>query len=89
MEFFATWMTKTYNLVIRIPKFILLIVSGTVASFLIGFMHKKPPHVKKPAVQASATTPAVAAQPVASTTSAVASPASPGSSKSSKRKANK
>ncbi|KAF9035087.1 hypothetical protein BDZ89DRAFT_1062344 [Hymenopellis radicata] len=89
MEFFATWMTKIYNLVIRIPKFILLIVSGTVASFLIGFMHKKSPQAKKPAVKAPTTTPAVATVPAASSTSAVASPASPGSSKSSKRKGKK
>ncbi|KAG7447652.1 uncharacterized protein BT62DRAFT_930677 [Guyanagaster necrorhizus] len=43
MDFFATWMTKVYNVIVRLPSFILLILSGTVGSLLIGLMHRNPP----------------------------------------------
>ncbi|PBK93860.1 hypothetical protein ARMGADRAFT_1079355 [Armillaria gallica] len=60
MDFFATWMTKIYNVTVRLPRFVLLILSGTAGSLVIGLMHRNPP---KQAVQKTepATQPASAA----------------------------
>ncbi|KAK0491511.1 hypothetical protein IW261DRAFT_1438121 [Armillaria novae-zelandiae] len=43
MDFFATWMAKIYNVTVRLPRFVLLILSGTAGSLVIGLMHRNPP----------------------------------------------
>jgi len=52
LDFYATWMTKLYNVTVWIPKWLLYILSGSAASVVINFMHKsdnKP--APKPAVK--------------------------------------
>jgi hypothetical protein len=50
LDFFAVWLTKLYNSVTLIPRWLLLFGSGTVGSLLISFLHKpsKPPVVTQP-----------------------------------------
>jgi len=55
LDFYAVWLTKFYNLVMLVPRWMLVFGSGTVASLLIGFLHKS-------------TNPAVAAQPQSTST---------------------
>ncbi|KAK0230271.1 hypothetical protein IW262DRAFT_1337335 [Armillaria fumosa] len=43
LDFFATWMSKIYNVTVRLPRFVLLILSGTAGSLVIGLMHRNPP----------------------------------------------
>lgn len=40
MDFLAVWFTKIYNVAVRIPKWILLLVTGSIGSLLIGLLHK-------------------------------------------------
>ncbi|KAF8914277.1 hypothetical protein CPB84DRAFT_1742067 [Gymnopilus junonius] len=40
MDFMATWMTKLYNTFVIIPRWMMIIASGGIASLLIGFLHK-------------------------------------------------
>ena len=42
LDFFAVWLTKIYNVTLLIPRWLLVFVSGTIASLLIGFLHKTP-----------------------------------------------
>ncbi|KAF8897868.1 hypothetical protein BD779DRAFT_1667782 [Infundibulicybe gibba] len=42
------WITKTYNTIVMIPRWLLFIISGTIASVAINFMHRgSPPPPKK------------------------------------------
>jgi hypothetical protein len=43
LDFFAVWLTKIYNVTLLIPRWLLVFGSGTIASVLIGFLHKSPP----------------------------------------------
>ncbi|CAA7260140.1 unnamed protein product [Cyclocybe aegerita] len=61
MDFLATCLTKIYNLVVLVPKWVLLLASGSLASVIIGLLHRpsqkkvakkpkaKPEHVAVPA----------------------------------------
>jgi len=40
MDHFATVLTKIYNCAVIVPRWILLLLSGTVGSILINLMHK-------------------------------------------------
>jgi len=40
MDHFATVLTKIYNCAVVVPRWILLLLSGTVGSILINLMHK-------------------------------------------------
>ncbi|KAF8806259.1 hypothetical protein BYT27DRAFT_7168667 [Phlegmacium glaucopus] len=42
LDFFAVWLTKFYNITILIPRWILVFGSGTVASLVIGYLHRTP-----------------------------------------------
>ncbi|KIY70364.1 hypothetical protein CYLTODRAFT_392140 [Cylindrobasidium torrendii FP15055 ss-10] len=89
IEFFAVWMAKIYNVVTKVPKFVLLIASGSAASFLLSFMHRKEATTPKPA----ATKPQAVPPPAAASASSTAVPTTPASpsknSKTSKRKGKK
>ncbi|KAK0499569.1 hypothetical protein EDD18DRAFT_1308009 [Armillaria luteobubalina] len=75
MDFFATWMAKIYNVTVRLPRFVLLILSGTAGSLVIGLMHRNPP---KQAVQKTE----LASQPVSAPTSGTSTATVSGGSKS-------
>ena len=83
MDFFALWMTKAYNMTVIIPKWLLYILSGSVASFVLSFLHKgdPAPQPKPKPVEEEKAAP-VAPAPAKASTSAVASP----SSKSAKKR---
>ncbi|KAJ6610362.1 hypothetical protein B0H10DRAFT_1811653 [Mycena sp. CBHHK59/15] len=90
LEFFAVWMAKVYNLTIRVPRWIMLLVSGSVASFAINLFHgwggkqeAPKPTVQRPVGAAATGAPAPAA-PVAPV--AAAAPASPSKSNAKQRK---
>jgi len=42
LDFFAVWLTKFYNAVTLIPRWLLVLGSGTVGSLLLNFLHKTP-----------------------------------------------
>ncbi|KAF9481872.1 hypothetical protein BDN70DRAFT_830346 [Pholiota conissans] len=74
MDFQAKWFTLFYDWFIMVPKWILLLVSGTLASTLIGLMHRGSETTTKPAAKP-------AAKPIASTSSAPVAPSKSGKSK--------
>lgn len=88
LEYFAIWMTKLYLLTIRVPRWIMLLVSGSIASFAINLFHgwgaKKTAAAPKPAARPAA---AVAATPAP--VPATAAPASPSKAKQRKGKGKK
>jgi hypothetical protein len=43
MDYFALASTYYYNVISRIPKWLLLILSGSIGSILLGFFHKSSP----------------------------------------------
>ncbi|KAF8165687.1 hypothetical protein B0H34DRAFT_690040 [Crassisporium funariophilum] len=75
MEFFAVWMTKLYNLAVVVPRWLLVLVSGSLASVIIGLLHKP---AKKPATPL-----AVQPQPKVKSQSAVAASSKPAAASSS------
>jgi hypothetical protein len=90
LEYFAIWMTKLYLLTIRVPRWIMLLISGSIASFAINLFHgwggkKAPP---KPAARPAVTTGATPAAP-APVADAAAPPASPSKAKQRKGKGKK
>lgn len=74
MDFQAKWFTFFYDWLVLVPKWLLVLASGSLASVLISFMHKSPPAPPTSAVKP-------AAKPVAP-----APPTSAPSAKSSKTK---
>ncbi|KAJ6536732.1 hypothetical protein DFH09DRAFT_1178621 [Mycena vulgaris] len=89
LEWFAVWMTKIYLLTVRVPRWLMLLVSGSIASFAINLLHgwggKKAAPTPKPAVR-----PAVEAAPApAPVAVAAAAPASPSKAKQRKGKGKK
>lgn len=69
MEYQARWFTFTYNWLVLVPKWMLVLISGSLGSVLISVMHKASPAPKPKAkpiapVQSSATaTPAKSTKP--------------------------
>ena len=67
MHYFATAMRSGYDWTVRIPKFILMIITGAAGSLIMRLMHRPPPPKPeappapkpkvKPAVDAALTTP--------------------------------
>ncbi|KAJ6560308.1 hypothetical protein B0H19DRAFT_945759 [Mycena capillaripes] len=92
LEYFAIWMTKMYLVVVRVPRWILLLISGSIASFAInlfhGFGRKAPPPkaAARPPTDATAAAPAPAP---AAPAPAAAAPASPSKAKQRKGKGKK
>lgn len=66
LDFLAVWMTKIYAVTSRLPKWVLFIFSGSIASFFLSFLHRNDPTPAKPAASA----------PASSSTAAPAAPAS-------------
>ncbi|KAJ7784093.1 hypothetical protein B0H16DRAFT_1657887 [Mycena metata] len=93
LEFFAIWMTKLYLIVVQVPRWILILISGSVASFAINIFHgfgaPPPPKVAGGARPAGGTTAAAAAPVVAAPAPAAAAPASPSKAKQRKGKGKK
>jgi hypothetical protein len=89
MDFLAIWMTRIYNTVILIPRWLLFVLSGSVASVAINLLHrgsaKKTPSPKqeKPKVSTAA---AATGAPVEKSASGVASPSQAGRRKRVKAK---
>jgi hypothetical protein len=69
LDFFAIWLTKFYNAVTLIPRWLLVFVSGTVGSLLISILHKTP---KRPAAtqSQSKSTPTTSLNPADTNTNA-------------------
>ncbi|KAK0243281.1 hypothetical protein EDD85DRAFT_947424 [Armillaria nabsnona] len=83
MDFFATWMTKIYNVTVRLPRFVLLILSGTAGSLVIGLLHRNPP---KQAVQKTEPAPQPASPATSGTSTATVSSGSKPATKQRKPK---
>lgn len=78
MNYFANGMTKSYNGMMTLPKWLLYVVTGAIGSLLIGLLHRNPktpvaPKSTQPKPQIVITEPtndslAAAASPKAGTT---------------------
>ncbi|KAJ7368912.1 hypothetical protein DFH08DRAFT_763005 [Mycena albidolilacea] len=93
LEYFAVWMTKLYLAVVRVPRWLMLLISGSVASFAINLFHgfgaKKAPAAKpQRPVTAGGAGAGAAPAPVAAAVAAPA-PASPSKAKQRKGKGKK
>jgi len=42
MDYFATGMAKVYNLTVKVPSWLLFLLSGSLASLVLSLMHKSP-----------------------------------------------
>lgn len=73
MDFFAVWLTKIYNAMILIPRWLLFVISGSIASIAINFLHKPAAAAPKPARLQGETTSAPSSKAETST-SAVSPP---------------
>ncbi|KAF7302246.1 hypothetical protein MIND_00791600 [Mycena indigotica] len=71
MHYFALGLTKIYMITVRVPRWVLLVVSGSAASFILNLFHGFGPKKKTPATNAP--TPVRATQSV----TAAAAPAAP------------
>ncbi|KAJ7682215.1 hypothetical protein DFH06DRAFT_1075829 [Mycena polygramma] len=96
LEYFAIYMTKMYLLIVRVPRWILMLVSGSVASFAINLFHgfggrKAQPPPQRTAAGQPKPTAAVAASTAAAPAPApaAAAPASPSKAKQRKGKGKK
>ncbi|KAJ7167746.1 hypothetical protein C8R46DRAFT_1350699 [Mycena filopes] len=92
LEYFAIWMTKIYLVVVRIPRWIMILISGSVASFAINIFHSFGSFTSKKAkAKAPAPKPAAGARPAAAVAPApaAAAPASPSKAKQRKGKGKK
>ncbi|KAJ7181643.1 hypothetical protein C8R43DRAFT_969771 [Mycena crocata] len=90
LEYFAIWMTKVYLLTIRVPRWVMLLVSGSIASFAINLFHGwggNKAASAKPVVR-PATAPRAPVAPAAAPIAATA-PASPSKAKQRKNKGKK
>ncbi|CAK5275108.1 unnamed protein product [Mycena citricolor] len=92
LEYFAKSLTTVYLWTIKVPKFVLIILSGSMASFFINIFHgwggtNKPQAKSQPTPQAipATTTPAAAAP----STAVAPAPASPSKAKQRKGKGKK
>jgi len=59
LDFFAIWLTKFYNTVTLIPRWLLVVGSGTVGSIIINILHRnpKPPVGTQPQSKSTASPP--------------------------------
>lgn len=55
LDFFAVWLTKFYNTVTLIPRWLLVFASGTIGSLLISVLHKPPKPSVAPQPQSNTT----------------------------------
>src|SRR5258706_15312527 len=95
VETLAIWLTKIYNLISRVPKWIFLVASGSVGSLLIQAMHsrgqKKEKTSKRVVVVKSAKAvppPPAASEPVATAPASPAKTRSEGSPSGGRRRKN-
>ena len=56
LDFFAVWLTKFYNVTLIVPRWLLVFGSGTIASLVIGFLHKSSPNPPPVATQSQSST---------------------------------
>ncbi|KAJ7205305.1 hypothetical protein GGX14DRAFT_645322 [Mycena pura] len=77
LEYFAKFMTWQYLISIRIPRWILFIVTGAAASFLVNILHGFGPKKKSEPAPRAVTRPAAGAATPATTDEAAAAPAAP------------
>lgn len=75
MDFQAKWFTFFYDWLVLVPKWLLVLASGSLASVLISFMHKSPPASPTPAVKPTAPAPSTSAPSVKSSKTKPASKA--------------
>ncbi|KAJ7579751.1 hypothetical protein C8J56DRAFT_834456 [Mycena floridula] len=85
LHFYATWMAKLYEFTVWIPRWLLYIISGSMASVVINFMHRGdrvPPPRPKPEEAEPAASPPVAS---ATTTQVAASTQGPAKKRKNKK----
>ena len=75
----AIWFTKIYNCIVIVPKWMLLLVSGSIASVLIGLLHGKSSTTQVPAPVPAVTKPTAPIAPTAA--SGTKAPSSPSPSR--------
>ncbi|KAF5388042.1 hypothetical protein D9615_000708 [Tricholomella constricta] len=93
MDFLAVVLTKIYDTAILVPRWLLFVISGSIASFLINFLHKpaaaRPAQAQRPQQQQQQQSDPGKATPAPSTqveSSATASPSKPPVTKRKKAK---
>ena len=92
MHYYAYGMQRFFQIVDRVPRFLLMIISGAIASFVMRLLHKPPPEGPKTPQQPK---PVVSSEKAAtgsvtsSTAVASAASSSPSKSKSKSRKGGK
>ncbi|KAJ7054982.1 hypothetical protein C8F01DRAFT_1160568 [Mycena amicta] len=91
MHYFALFLTKIYLLTISVPRWVLLLVTGTAASFILNIFHGFGPKPKaKPTVAQAAVTQTPAAEgPVPLAAAAVTKPSGTGNGGAKQRKGKK
>ncbi|KAK7062246.1 hypothetical protein R3P38DRAFT_2834257 [Favolaschia claudopus] len=94
MEYLAIGMTKMYNVVVRVPRWLMIVISGSIASFAINLFHgfgkKDTPPPKRTVPQAGAASGPQGSAPAAPVpVPAGAAPASPSKAKQRKGKGKK
>lgn len=77
MDFQAKWFTFFYDWLVLVPKWLLVLASGSLASVLISFMHKSPPATPTPAAKPAAKS--ITSAPPTSATSTKLTKAKPAS----------
>ncbi|KAI0691380.1 hypothetical protein BC835DRAFT_1547400 [Cytidiella melzeri] len=75
LHYFALGLRKLYDLIVPIPKFLLMIISGALGSLVMGLLHNSSKKKEEPKTKQKRTT-AVAEKPAAPTPT-TSSPASP------------
>lgn len=73
LDIFAVWLTKIYNITLLIPRWLLVLGSGTIASLLIGVLHKSSPNPPVPVSQSQSTAPTTTTASIKSTLTAAQS----------------
>jgi len=48
LNYLAIGLTKFYNVAVVVPRWVLLLFSGTIGSLIISFLHKSPPTERPP-----------------------------------------
>jgi len=89
LEFFAVWMAEIYRVTVRVPRWVMILVSGSVASFAINLLHgfgKKAPPPKKTVPRAPVASGAAAPVSAGAAVPATAPAVPPSPSKAKQRK---
>ncbi|KAF7335333.1 hypothetical protein MSAN_02344100 [Mycena sanguinolenta] len=93
LEFFAIWMAKIYRFTVRVPRWVMILASGSIASFAINLLHgfgRKAPPAKKTVPRAPVASGAAAsATAPTAVVPAAAPPSSPSKAKQRKGKGKK